>query len=61
VRAVQTDAQIRAAFHARLAATGLAAQCPGFAAIVAVTGHLHLRFTIYDLRFRTKKQFFAAT
>jgi hypothetical protein len=26
---------------------------------VAMTSHLHLRFTIYDLRFHAQKQFFA--
>ena len=44
-RAVQTDAQVGAAFHAGFAATGLAGQRPGIAAVVAMSGHL--RFTIY--------------
>jgi hypothetical protein len=37
--AIQTDAQINAAFHARLAAAGLAAQRPEFTAIMAMPRH----------------------
>jgi len=56
MRAIQTHAQIRAAFHARLAAPRLAVQCPRFAAVVAMSGQIHLRFVIYDLRLRAEKQ-----
>jgi hypothetical protein len=37
--AVQTHAQIRAAFHANLTAARLAGNGPGFAAVVTVSGH----------------------
>jgi hypothetical protein len=46
--AIQANTQIRAATHASLAATRLAAQRPGFAAVVAARCHLNLRFAICD-------------
>jgi hypothetical protein len=47
--AIQTNAQIRATFHADFAATGISRRRPRFAAIVAMARHLNLRFMIYDL------------
>jgi hypothetical protein len=46
MRAIQADSQIRAAFHACLAAPRLAVQRPRLAAIVAMPHHF-----IFDLRF----------
>jgi hypothetical protein len=48
--AVQADPQIHAAFHARLSATRLAGERPGFAAIMAMSRHriFHLRFAPDD-------------
>jgi hypothetical protein len=49
MRAVQADAQVGAAFHARLAATGLAGKRPKLAAIMAMAIHIYdLRYKIYD-------------
>jgi hypothetical protein len=56
VRAIQTNAKIGAAFHARLAASRRAGQRPGFTAMVTMPRHSHLRFMIYDLRLRAKNQ-----
>jgi hypothetical protein len=50
MRAIQAYAQIRATFHAGFAAPRLAAQRPGFTAVMAMTCQIHLRFTIGDLR-----------
>jgi hypothetical protein len=55
-RAVQTHAQIRAAFHARFAAPRIARKRPRLAAIMAMTRHSHLRLAIYDLRFPPQMQ-----
>jgi hypothetical protein len=49
-RAIQTHAQIRAAFHADFAATGIARQRPRLAAVVTMSVHLNLRFAICELR-----------
>jgi hypothetical protein len=49
-RAVQAHAQIRATFHADLAATWLAGKDPRLAAIVAMSRHFNLRLMICDLR-----------
>jgi hypothetical protein len=46
MRAIQADSQIRAAFHACLAAPRLAVQRPHLAAIVTMPRHF-----IFDLRF----------
>jgi hypothetical protein len=54
--AVQAHAQVGAAFHADFAATGLAGNRPGFAAMVTMSRHLNLRLAIYDLRLRAEKQ-----
>jgi hypothetical protein len=56
MRAIQTNAKIGAAFHARLAASRRAGQRPWFTAIVTMPRHSHLRFMIYDLRLRAKNQ-----
>jgi hypothetical protein len=54
--AVQAHAQVGAAFHADLAAAGIAIDGPRLAAIMAVSGHFNLRFWIYALRFASEKQ-----